>query len=185
MFLIPPKTNARISFIKLYILLLNKSRKRLPSIFRKRSDKLKRDLEDAVREPNSPLYSPHRNSLSPSQLSDEDAISANELLAEGGDFYEGRMVGGSDAEMYTVGAKSLKNAQYYAATGIPTAILMKFDAHENESHAVRWCPVDRLVATGGADRKVKLWDISKGKQNTINVMDSPSSLILKKALKRR
>ncbi|KAH1006054.1 hypothetical protein HUJ04_006936 [Dendroctonus ponderosae] len=36
------------------------------------------------------------------------------------------------------------------------------DAHDGEVNAVKWSPVDRLVATGGADRKVKLWDISKG-----------------------
>jgi WD40 repeat protein len=36
------------------------------------------------------------------------------------------------------------------------------DAHDGEVNAVKWSPVDRLVATGGADRKVKLWEISKG-----------------------
>ncbi|CAD6992693.1 unnamed protein product [Ceratitis capitata] len=25
-----------------------------------------------------------------------------------------------------------------------------------------WSPVERLVATGGGDRKVKLWDVGKG-----------------------
>lgn len=32
-------------------------------------------------------------------------------------------------------------------------------------NAVRWSPVERLVATGGADRKVKLWDVGKGLTN--------------------
>lgn len=36
------------------------------------------------------------------------------------------------------------------------------DAHDGEVNAVRWSPVERLVATGGADRKVKLWDVGKG-----------------------
>lgn len=49
----------------------------------------------------------------------------------------------------------------YMGQANPTKILMKFEAHENESHAVRWSPVERMVATGGADRKVKLWDIGK------------------------
>ena len=35
-------------------------------------------------------------------------------------------------------------------------------AHEGEVNAVRWSPTDRILATGGADRKVKLWDITKG-----------------------
>ncbi|XP_018564835.1 autophagy-related protein 16-1 [Anoplophora glabripennis] len=45
---------------------------------------------------------------------------------------------------------------------LPTRITVKFDAHEGEVSAVKWNPVDRLVATGGADRKLKLWDVSKG-----------------------
>nr|CAD7392399.1 unnamed protein product [Timema cristinae] len=38
------------------------------------------------------------------------------------------------------------------------------DAHDGDVNAVKWSPVDRLVATGGADRKVKLWDVSKANQ---------------------
>ncbi|XP_063906656.1 autophagy-related protein 16-1 isoform X2 [Zophobas morio] len=45
---------------------------------------------------------------------------------------------------------------------IPTKACVKFDAHDGEVNAVKWSPLDRLVATGGADRKVKLWEISKG-----------------------
>lgn len=37
------------------------------------------------------------------------------------------------------------------------------DAHDGVVSAVKWSPVDRMVATGGEDRKVKLWDVSKGK----------------------
>lgn len=36
------------------------------------------------------------------------------------------------------------------------------DAHDGEVNAVRWSPVEHLVATGGADRKVNLWDVGKG-----------------------
>ena len=45
---------------------------------------------------------------------------------------------------------------------VPSKPAVKFYAHDSEVCAVRWSPVDHLVATGGADRKVKLWDISKG-----------------------
>uniref|UniRef100_W8AQX1 Autophagy-related protein 16 n=2 Tax=Ceratitis capitata TaxID=7213 RepID=W8AQX1_CERCA len=48
------------------------------------------------------------------------------------------------------------------SSSIPTNIFMKFEAHDNETHAVKWSPVERLVATGGGDRKVKLWDVGKG-----------------------
>lgn len=37
------------------------------------------------------------------------------------------------------------------------------DAHDGEVNAVRWSPVEHLVATGGADRKVNLWDVGKGR----------------------
>ncbi|CAG9772461.1 unnamed protein product [Ceutorhynchus assimilis] len=49
---------------------------------------------------------------------------------------------------------------------LPSRVHAKFDAHEGEVNAVKWSPLDRLVATGGADRKVKLWDISKGQSKT-------------------
>lgn len=45
------------------------------------------------------------------------------------------------------------------------------EAHDQEINAVKWSSLERLVATGGADRKVKLWDISKGKTDSIFCMD--------------
>ncbi|KAK7603069.1 hypothetical protein V9T40_003068 [Parthenolecanium corni] len=50
----------------------------------------------------------------------------------------------------------------FSPNAIPTKHYLHFDAHDGEVNAVKWSPVDRLFATGGADRKVKLWDISKG-----------------------
>jgi autophagy-related protein 16-1 len=47
---------------------------------------------------------------------------------------------------------------------IPNKVHIKFDAHDGEVNAVKWSPLEKLVATGGADRKVKLWDVGKGKQ---------------------
>ncbi|XP_073993412.1 autophagy-related 16 [Rhodnius prolixus] len=45
---------------------------------------------------------------------------------------------------------------------VPARPIIVFDAHEGEISAVKWSPVDQVLATGGQDRKVKLWDISKG-----------------------
>lgn len=42
------------------------------------------------------------------------------------------------------------------------SFVSKQDAHDGEVNAVRWSPVEHLVATGGADRKVNLWDVGKG-----------------------
>lgn len=41
-------------------------------------------------------------------------------------------------------------------------------------NAVRWSPVERLVATGGADRKVNLWDVGKSKCDPPICIRSPN-----------
>jgi autophagy-related protein 16-1 len=46
---------------------------------------------------------------------------------------------------------------------IPNKVHMQFDAHDGEINAVKFSPLDKMIATGGADRKVKLWDVGKGK----------------------
>ncbi|XP_050304007.1 autophagy-related protein 16-1 isoform X2 [Anthonomus grandis grandis] len=53
---------------------------------------------------------------------------------------------------------------------LPSKVHLKFDAHEGEVNAIKWSPLDRIFATGGADRKVKLWDISKGIQECKGVL---------------
>ncbi|XP_045449306.1 autophagy-related protein 16-1-like [Melitaea cinxia] len=88
--------------------------------FGKKSDKVRKELEEAAREGGS------RSSGS----------------------------GGSTDD------KIMDSMPYYAAS-LPNKVALRFDAHEGEVNAVKWSPTDRLVATGGADRKVKLWDVSK------------------------
>jgi len=159
---------------------LNISRKRLPSIFRKRSAKLKRDLEDAVREPGSSssntASSPGAASLqrnsSPAQfvgglIGDEDFDEAamngamEAIGLDDNEYISARFTAGAEIGENSRASIDTLKATGYMGQANPTKILMKFEAHENESHAVRWSPVERMVATGGADRKVKLWDIGK------------------------
>lgn len=52
----------------------------------------------------------------------------------------------------------------YFSDEIPNKVHITFDAHDGEVQAVRWSPVERVVATGGSDRKVKLWDVGKGEK---------------------
>lgn len=59
------------------------------------------------------------------------------------------------------GYSDMKGAPFYSCN-IPTRAHLVFDAHDGEVNAVRWCPMDRIVATAGNDRKVKLWDVGKG-----------------------
>ncbi|KAJ6637403.1 Autophagy-related protein 16, partial [Pseudolycoriella hygida] len=133
------------------------------SFLKKRSDKMRKELEEAAREGNnlrsgSPLSFPLGN--------------------------DGGL--GSLTDLTGTGAKA---AGFYSDT-VPSCVHMKFDAHDGEVNAVRWSPVERLVATGGADRKVKLWDVGKaimeprgtlvGSNAAINSVDfdSTGSMIL-------
>ncbi|XP_058984549.1 uncharacterized protein LOC131805424 [Musca domestica] len=104
------------------------SRKRLPSIFRKRSDKLKRELEDAVREPNS-SFTHHRNSSGSSihggaggdayDDSDRDTLSGDHNIETGCD---AEMYGSPQDPFHTGGMGS------YMKSANPTNIYMKFEA---------------------------------------------------------
>ncbi|KAK2108271.1 hypothetical protein P7K49_013436 [Saguinus oedipus] len=42
---------------------------------------------------------------------------------------------------------------------VPTTALYVFDAHDGEVNAVQFSPGSRLLATGGMDRRVKLWEV--------------------------
>ena len=55
-------------------------------------------------------------------------------------------------------------ANVFFGDEIPNTVHFSFDGHDGEVNAVRWSPVDRVVATGGSDRKVKLWDVGKSKK---------------------
>ncbi|KAH8247036.1 hypothetical protein KR032_007450 [Drosophila birchii] len=173
-------------------------RKRLPSIFRKRSAKLKRDLEDAVREPSSSsgnvpassspgAASLQRNSTSPAQfvggiIGDEDFDEATingameAIGLDDNEYISARFTaGGEVGDPTSRSSIDALKATGYMGQANPTKILMKFEAHENESHAVRWSPVERMVATGGADRKVKLWDIGKNSTEPRAVLSGSSA----------
>ncbi|XP_012529083.1 autophagy-related protein 16-1 isoform X2 [Monomorium pharaonis] len=55
-------------------------------------------------------------------------------------------------------------------TAVPTKVSVTFSAHEGEVCAVKWSPTDRILATGGADRKVKLWNITKGTSESKGIL---------------
>ncbi|CAL8363300.1 unnamed protein product [Merluccius merluccius] len=46
---------------------------------------------------------------------------------------------------------------------LPSTALHVFEAHDGEVNAVRFSPGSRLVATGGMDRRVKLWEVVSGR----------------------
>jgi autophagy-related protein 16-1 len=93
--------------------------------FRKRNDKMKRDLEDAASEGS-------RRSISPLSTRDSVIDFANAAVP------------------------------FVATESMPRSVELSFNVHDGEVNAVQWSPIEKVVATGGADRKVKLWDVGKG-----------------------
>uniref|UniRef100_A0A1Y1MTA0 Autophagy-related protein 16 domain-containing protein n=1 Tax=Photinus pyralis TaxID=7054 RepID=A0A1Y1MTA0_PHOPY len=63
-------------------------------------------------------------------------------------------------------------------SALPTKVTVKFDAHEGEVNAVKWGPDQHIVATGGADRKVQLWDISKGTFKSRGVLVGSNAAVM-------
>ncbi|KAL8559220.1 hypothetical protein ACOMHN_040344 [Nucella lapillus] len=53
---------------------------------------------------------------------------------------------------------------------VPSRALCKFDAHDGEVNAIQWSPSGRLFATGGADRKIKLWESATGQCNNRGIL---------------
>ncbi|XP_026184180.1 autophagy-related protein 16-1 isoform X2 [Mastacembelus armatus] len=49
-----------------------------------------------------------------------------------------------------------------AEVRVPSTALHVFEAHDGEVNAVRFSPGSRLLATGGMDRRVKLWEVIAG-----------------------
>ncbi|XP_036409533.1 autophagy-related protein 16-1-like isoform X2 [Megalops cyprinoides] len=50
-----------------------------------------------------------------------------------------------------------------AEVRLPSTALHTFDAHDGEVNAVCFSPGSRLLATGGMDRRVKLWEVVSGR----------------------
>ncbi|KAM9820963.1 LOW QUALITY PROTEIN: autophagy-related protein 16-1 [Neosynchiropus ocellatus] len=50
-----------------------------------------------------------------------------------------------------------------AEVRVPSTALHVFDAHDGEVNAVQFSPGSRLLATGGMDRRVKLWEVVAGR----------------------
>ncbi|XP_055373780.1 autophagy-related protein 16 isoform X2 [Condylostylus longicornis] len=133
----------------------NESFLKFPSFFhRKRSDKVKRDLEDAVRETS------RNNSISPVPTRSGSICGIGGGLGVGPRNFVIDGIGDSICdENISVGIPATMTGCY--SDSIPTNILLEFDAHDGEINAVRWSPVGLILATGAADRKIKLWDVGK------------------------
>ena len=45
---------------------------------------------------------------------------------------------------------------------IPSKVQMRFEAHDGEIMSTKWNSMGKFFATAGADRKIKIWEISRG-----------------------
>ena len=45
---------------------------------------------------------------------------------------------------------------------IPSKVQMRFEAHDGEIMSTKWNSMGKYFATAGADRKIKIWEISRG-----------------------
>ena len=77
----------------------------------------------------------------------------------------------------TIGSENLDNL-ICAVVRIPNRAYHRFDAHDSEVNAVRWSPHGNLVATAGADRKIKLWDVSKGSHESRGILTGSNGAVM-------
>ena len=111
---------------------------------RMQQERIKQQLEEAVAETKSSGNNP--------------ASSASSSTLKSSPFNFFRL--GQDQQAMFPGRESLDSAVCYSVR-IPTRCFLKFEAHDGDVNAIKWSPRGLTVATGGSDRKVKIWDISK------------------------
>jgi len=61
---------------------------------------------------------------------------------------------------------------------IPTKVSHHFVAHDGEVNSVRFGPGGKVLATGGADRKVKLWKEEGGKADLIGTLTGSNASVM-------
>ncbi|XP_074657693.1 autophagy-related protein 16-1-like [Tubulanus polymorphus] len=61
---------------------------------------------------------------------------------------------------------------------IPARAIHKIDAHDGEINDIRWTPSGRYFATGGADRKLKLWEVNSGKISSKGILSGSNAAVM-------
>lgn len=144
---------------------------------RRRQAKLQKELADAAKEP-LPIdpdddievlsedagkatgeTSPSRQlSRTPSKRSSQPPPPAGLLDSISNMFGRRRSV-----NSFSSSPESAEAPSACADVRVPSTALHIFDAHDGEVNAVRFSPGSRLLATGGMDRRVKLWEVVSGR----------------------
>ncbi|XP_060903397.1 autophagy-related protein 16-1 isoform X2 [Labrus mixtus] len=123
---------------------------------RRRQAKLQKELADAAKEPL------------PVDPDDDIEVLAEDGGKGGGETSPNRAVSRTPRRR-PAGSFSSSPENTEAPSGVcadvrvPSTALHVFDAHDGEVNAVRFSPGSRLLATGGMDRRVKLWEVVAGR----------------------
>ncbi|XP_061828417.1 autophagy-related protein 16-1 isoform X1 [Nerophis lumbriciformis] len=143
---------------------------------RRRQAKLQKELADAAKEPL------------PIDLDDDIEVLAEDSGKGGGEPAHNRALGRTPSKKISQpppgglldsisnifgrrGANSLGTSPENpeaplgacAEVRVPSTALHVFEAHDGEVNAVKFSPGSRLLATGGMDRRVKLWEVVSGR----------------------
>ncbi|XP_044145023.1 autophagy-related protein 16-1 isoform X3 [Bufo gargarizans] len=118
---------------------------------KRRQAKLQKELAEAAKEPVSVEQ-------------DDDIEVLNDNADPSGDAMappvSGRMSGRRSISSFPASQDSTDaQAGGNREVRVPVTALHSFDAHDGEVNAVRFSPGSRLLATGGMDRRVKLWEV--------------------------
>ncbi|XP_049581963.1 autophagy-related protein 16-1 isoform X2 [Syngnathus scovelli] len=143
---------------------------------RRRQAKLQKELADAAKEPL------------PVDPDDDIEVLAEDAGKAGGEQPQGRTLGRTPSKKISQmppgglldsisnifgrrGANSLSTSPETSEVPpgasvdvrVPSTALHVFEAHDGEVNAVRFGPGSRVLATGGMDRRVKLWEVVSGR----------------------
>ncbi|KAM6987879.1 autophagy-related protein 16-1 isoform 2-T3 [Tautogolabrus adspersus] len=123
---------------------------------RRRQAKLQKELADAAKEPL------------PVDPDDDIEVLAEDGGKGGGETSPNRAVSRTPRRRPAGSfSSSPENTEAHsgvcAEVRVPSTALHVFDAHDGEVNAVRFSPGSRLLATGGMDRRVKLWEVVAGR----------------------
>uniref|UniRef100_A0A8C1TA05 ATG16 autophagy related 16-like 1 (S. cerevisiae) n=1 Tax=Cyprinus carpio TaxID=7962 RepID=A0A8C1TA05_CYPCA len=123
---------------------------------RRRQAKLQKELADAAKEPL------------PIEPDDDIEVLSEDAGKGTGETSPGRQTSRTPRRRRSVNSfsSSPEGAEVPSACAdvrVPSTALHVFDAHDGEVNAVRFSPGSRLLATGGMDRRVKLWEVVSGR----------------------
>ncbi|XP_051254924.1 autophagy-related protein 16-1 isoform X5 [Dicentrarchus labrax] len=124
---------------------------------RRRQAKLQKDLADAAKEPL------------PVDPDDDIEVLAEDGGKGGGETSPNRPLSRTPSRRRSANSFSTSPENTEAPSGVcaevrvPSTALHVFEAHDGEVNAVRFSPGSRLLATGGMDRRVKLWEVVSGR----------------------